>query len=158
MRSWLACSASACALATAGDARADDCTTEQQATATSTCVVMSRSGQPGAWLALPRLDEVTRAYALAPQLAAQLARYGELTRALTIESDAWEHAAEERKQQALDALSVASKATVVAEHVAQQLDEERAAASSAWHSPYLWLGVGVVLGGGAVTALAIAVR
>jgi hypothetical protein len=157
MKKWLISSMLACALATAGSAQGE-CVTLAEARPGAPCVIMQRDGQRGAWIVQTRLNDLTLAYAKAPDLEAQIERYRSLTAVQTAESSYWHEAALDRAKQAAEAQVVAAHAGQVAEQFATELSAEKAKADSVWRSPWLWLSVGVALGGGAVTALAIAVR
>lgn len=156
---YLVLSALVCVLATAGNAWADDeCPPQREATPASQCVIMPREGQPGAWLALPRFDQVTKAYALAPAVAEQLKHWQATAEARGREAEQWQSAAEARKDAAVALATTADKALAIAEQARSELAAEQARASAWYRNPWLWFGVGLAVGAGGVTAVAITAR
>jgi TolA-binding protein len=133
-----------------------DCVGASAATPSSECVVQA-DGQHVV-LSTALADQLTKLAEVVPAMREQIARYQQLESALKVEVDETRAAAAARKTQAEEALRLANAAIDAAAGIAAELDSERASSGSVWRSPWLWLTVGAVLGGGGVTALALSVR
>lgn len=152
MKNLLVCSTIAVCSLSALPARSE-CVLAAQATRESTCVVMARDAVQGAWLSRAKLDELSKTSLEATDLRAQLGRYIELTRLHEEQIAVLGKADAERIEQAR-ALESALRSAAMSEAQARaDLEAERAKTDSAWRSPWLWLGVGAVLGGGVVVAI-----
>lgn len=148
MRKLVAFSLAAAGSLVAFTARAD-CVPSSQATPDSSCVVLARDGQRGVWLSLPEADRRSQETEALATVRAALEKQRVLTNLRVTEAELWQQAATERKAQA-DAAGIEAKAArldaVQAQH---DLEAERASAGAWYRSPWVWLGAGLVLGGGA---------
>lgn len=135
-------------LAHAQDKPAGTCTTFAEATESSTCVVMRRGNIRGVWLTLERSEMLRKEHLALPELQHQLElRQKELEKALEA-SKLYKAAADKRAD---------IQVTLEKQLKESQLSESKAIerADAWWRSPLLWLGVGAVLGGTVVAAVAL---
>ena len=121
-----------------------DCVPVSQATPDSSCVVLARDGQRGVWLSLSEADRRSLETEALAAVRVALEKQRTLTSLRESEAKLWQRAATERKAQADAAGAEATAARSDAAKAQAALE-----ASGAWYrSPWVWLGAGLVLGGG----------
>lgn len=121
------------------------CETEATATPASDCVVMKRGETRGVWFELKRADELRRGWAELPELRLQIDSYRSLEQIRSAQLEAYREASEARNQVIQD-LGTTNEILVRDASRARSERDEALASRDAWYrSPFLWVGVGVVL-------------
>lgn len=132
-----------------------ECVPEDAAGPGADCVALNKGG---VWLSDAKADEVSKAYALAPELQKKVAKQAELAESQTEQITLLWRALEARTKQADEGARLADEATKIAERVNLELAAERDRAS-AWYRSW-WFGatVGAVVAGAAATAVVMVIK
>lgn len=123
-----------------------DCVPEDAAGPGADCITLNAGG---VWLSDAKADDLSKRVAKLPDAL-------RLSAAQAVELAAVRAALADRTTEATEMRRTAEAGHQAAVKLAGELEAERSAAGAWYRNPWLWFGVGVVVGGGGAVALAVA--